>query len=149
VPGDKFNATDFCHVITAKLVQPWYPRGVVPRQWKFSLHLDKVRPEILQGELNFSAEKVTRLRHPPYSPDAVPSDFYLFGMLKEKFKNCPARTFDELKPEVDSILKSKSEAELISVFQTWLRRLQQVIDSNEEHIERANFLFPRYRAIRL
>jgi hypothetical protein len=55
-------------------------------------------------------------------------------MLKEKLKNCTARTFDEFKQEVDSIVRNISEAELISVFHTWLRRLQQVIDSGEEYI---------------
>jgi hypothetical protein len=55
-------------------------------------------------------------------------------MLLEKLKNCTARTFDELKQEVDWILRSILEAELISVSQTCLIRLQQVIDSGEEYI---------------
>jgi hypothetical protein len=37
-------------------------------------------------------------------------------MLKEKLKNCTVRTFDELKPEADSILRSFPEAELTSIF---------------------------------
>jgi hypothetical protein len=77
----------------------------------------------------------------PYSPNVASSDFYLFGMLKEKFKKCTARTFDEFKQEVDSIVRSISEAELISIFHTWLRWLQQVIDSGEEYIQKANFWF--------
>jgi hypothetical protein len=50
---------------------------------------------------------------------------------------------------VDSILKNILEAELISVSQTWLRKLQQVIDSGGEYIEMTNFWFILYRAIRL
>jgi hypothetical protein len=44
------------------------------------------------------------------------------------------KTFDELKQEVDSILRNIPEADWISVFQAWLRRFQQVIDSVEEYI---------------
>jgi hypothetical protein len=43
-------------------------------------------------------------------------------MLKGNLKNCTARTFDELSQEVNSILRRIPEAELISVFQRWLRR---------------------------
>jgi hypothetical protein len=67
-------------------------------------------------------------------PDAAPSDFYPFGRLQEKLENWITRTFDELKQEMDSILRSIPEAELISVSQTWLRRLQQIIDSRENYL---------------
>jgi hypothetical protein len=80
--------------------------------------LDNARPPNSAGQLNLSAGKTSSEYHTPYSPDVTPSDFYPFGMLKEKFKNCSARPFDELKQEVDSILTPIFEAELISVFQT-------------------------------
>jgi hypothetical protein len=55
-------------------------------------------------------------------------------MLQERLKNCTPRMFDERKQEVGSILRSISQAELISIFQRWFRRLQQVIDSGGEYI---------------
>jgi hypothetical protein len=61
------------------------------------------------------------MQQPPFSPDVATSEFYPFGMLHEKLKNHTAKTFDELKQEVDSILKNITEAQLGSVFQTWPR----------------------------
>jgi hypothetical protein len=58
----------------------------------------------------------------PDSPDVTPSDFYLFRMVKEKLKKCAARMLHDLKREADSILSRIPKAELISVFQMWLRR---------------------------
>jgi hypothetical protein len=29
---------------------------------------------------------IHRVRHPPYSPDRAPNDFYLFPSVKEKFE---------------------------------------------------------------
>jgi hypothetical protein len=60
-------------------------------------------------------------------------------MLREKVSNCIARTFHELTSAVDSLLRSTPEAELISVFQTRLRKLQHDIDSSGKHMERDNF----------
>jgi hypothetical protein len=74
------------------------------------------------------------IAHPRYSQDVSPSGFPLFGIFQEKLKNYSARTSDELKQEVDSILRSVPEAERISVFQVWRRRFQQVIDSGGEYI---------------
>jgi hypothetical protein len=67
------------------------------------------------------------------SSDYRPPSIFL-ECFKKKLKNCRARPFDELKQEVDSILTSIPEVHLISVFQTWLRRLQQVIESGREYI---------------
>jgi histone-lysine N-methyltransferase SETMAR len=133
--GEKFNTTYFCDVIIAKLVQALYPRGTVPRRRKFSLHLDNARPHNSAEATEFiDGKKFIRLPHPPYSPDVALSHFCLFGMLKEKLKSCQARMFDELKEQVDAILRSIPETELISVFETWFRRLQQIIDSVGEYI---------------
>jgi hypothetical protein len=91
------------------------------------------------GATEFIGEKTfIRLPRPPYWPDVAPSDFYLLGILQEKLKNCTARTYDQLKQEMNSILTRIPEAELISVFRMWVRRLQHAIDSGGEYIERTS-----------
>jgi hypothetical protein len=93
--------------------------------------LDNARRHSSAGANEFiDGTKFIRFPHWPYSPDLAPSDFYFFGRLKEKLKKWIARRQDELNQEVNSILRNIPEAELISIFQTWLRRLQQVIGSN-------------------
>jgi hypothetical protein len=62
-----------------------------------------------------------------------------FWNASGKAQNWTGRTFDERQREMDSILRSISEAGLISVFQTWFKRLQQVIHSAREYISRTNF----------
>jgi hypothetical protein len=134
-PGDRFNTTYFCDAIIAKLVQALYPGWAIARRRKILMHLDNARHYNFAEASEFiDGEKFMRLQHMSYSPDLVPFDFDLVRMLQEKLKNCAARTFHPLKQEVYSILKSIPEAELISVFQRWLRRFQQVTDSGGEHI---------------
>jgi histone-lysine N-methyltransferase SETMAR len=46
-------------------------------------------------ELKFKA-----LDHPPYSADLIPSDFHLFGPLKEALRGCRFADDDEVKEAV-------------------------------------------------
>jgi hypothetical protein len=79
--------------------------------------LEYARPHKSGGAIELiDGKKFIRLPQQSDAPDVTPFDFDLFGMLKEKFKNCNERKFDELKQEVDSILRSIPEAELISLF---------------------------------
>ena len=48
------------------------------------------------------------LTHPPYSPDLAPSDFHLFGPLKESMKGIHFQTDEEVKAAVSNWLRSQS-----------------------------------------
>ena len=45
------------------------------------------------------------LTHPPYSPDLAPSDFHLFGPLKESMKGIHFQTDKEVKAAVNNWAK--------------------------------------------
>jgi hypothetical protein len=48
------------------------------------VHMDHARPHnSRRSEAALTATKVRRIPAPAYSPDLSPSDFFLFGMLKE------------------------------------------------------------------
>jgi hypothetical protein len=54
---------------------------------KLVVHLDNARDHIAQKCRTFSKGNGLRLApHPPYSPDLAPSDFFLFGYVKERLK---------------------------------------------------------------
>jgi hypothetical protein len=42
--------------------------------------------------------------HPPYSPDIAPSDFYLFGTVKQRLQTCEGWSFEELQKNGDKIV---------------------------------------------
>ena len=48
------------------------------------------------------------LTHPPYSPDHAPSDFHLFGPLKESMKGIHFQTDEEVKAAVSNWLRTQS-----------------------------------------
>jgi len=74
-------------------------------------------------------------KHPPYSPDISPCDFYLFGYLKNKIIGKTFGTKDELVSWIEEQISEIPKAQLKKVFEEWLERLQAVINMNGDYIE--------------
>lgn len=45
-------------------------------------------------------KKISKVPHPPYSPDLAPSDFYLFAKFKDKLKGPKFRTVEEIQEAI-------------------------------------------------
>jgi hypothetical protein len=73
--------------------------------------------------------------HPPYSPDLAPSDFYLFGKVKNLLTGKKFASADEILDEICQILAAIGREELNAVFDNWERRLQRCITMNGEYVE--------------
>jgi hypothetical protein len=67
------------------------------------------------------------LPYPAYSPDLAPSDFFLFGCIKEKLTNFNCETRDNLKDAIVEIFNGIEKETLVAVFAGWMRRLKWVI----------------------
>ena len=88
---------------------------------------------------HFSLDKLSSLgiiqmAQPPYSPDILPCDFYLFGKIKEQIKSNNYEDSETLKNEIINFLKKIPKKELSSVYNEWIKRLTSVIKSKGEYI---------------
>ena len=102
---------------------------------KLVLHYDNAGPHTSKKVKKYlDQNKIIRTPQPPYSPDIAPSDFYLFGYVKERLKGCKFNSKEDLLSEIILILEEISEQELKEVFIEWERRLEQVITSNGEYV---------------
>ena len=80
------------------------------------------------------SQKVDQIRfkrtpYPPYSPDIAPSDYFLFGFLKDNLKGLKFDDLDELKEKVIEILTQISRDVKKRVFDHWIERCQWIIDN--------------------
>jgi transposase len=74
------NTQYFLSHILEPLLLAVFPEGRKLHSRQLSLHLDNCRVHRLKASENFLAENsIIRVRHPPYSLDLAPSDFWLFG----------------------------------------------------------------------
>jgi hypothetical protein len=85
-------------------------------------------------EESMSDHGMTRMPQPPCSTDLAPSDFYLFGRVKnrlEQIQGCDANDFCD---QLDEIPSSISAEELERVFAAWIDRVRQVSEGDAEYL---------------
>jgi len=109
--------------------------GVFEKDCIFPLHLDNAKVHRSQytneraNELGF-----TMLPHPPYSPDLAPSDFFLFGYIKEKLKGVVCKSTKSLMKKINSIIHAIPLDMLSDVMNAWIRRLHTVAGGDGNYI---------------
>ncbi|KAH0789239.1 histone-lysine N-methyltransferase SETMAR-like protein [Histomonas meleagridis] len=100
------------------------------------MHMDNATPHRSRETKKFAIKNGLSLcPHPAFSPDLAPSDFYLFGKVKNELKGSGFVSEDELFEAIKSILEKITRDELESVFREWERRLQACIDNGGDYIE--------------
>lgn len=68
------------------------------------------------------------LKHPAYLLDTTPSDFGLLGAVKSKLTGTSHKDENELKEQINEILKSFDQKLLQSLFDFWIIRLEKIIE---------------------
>jgi transposase len=62
------------------------------------------------------------VRHPPYSPDLAPADFFLFPKLKTTLKARRFQTIEEIQENAIRELRAFTESAFQEAFQQWKKR---------------------------
>ena len=78
-------------------------------------------------------EGVMLVPHPPYSPDLAPSDFWLFGYLKQQLGSYP--NSKSLQLAVTRELRAIPQGEFRKAFQSWVNRMKLCIDNKGDYFE--------------
>jgi hypothetical protein len=71
--------------------------------------------------------------HPAYSPDAVPSDFFLFGSLKREMAGFTANSPAYLLSEIRGIFQEISKETLVAVYDKWITRIGWTTEHKDEY----------------
>jgi histone-lysine N-methyltransferase SETMAR len=134
--GGRFNS-DYASELLHKLEASIGESRPVPRLLGMFLHWDNARPH----KSAFTTAVANKLRlgqipQPPYSPDIAPSDFFLFGMLKQRLKGQTFGNQQELLSAVWAELSKIGDDVLQAVFEDWKARLRTVIENGGEYIIR-------------
>jgi histone-lysine N-methyltransferase SETMAR len=98
------------------------------------LHWDNARAHTSRETRALLEEKKVKiLPHPAYSPDLSPSDFFLFGTIKEKMKGTTFSTSDGVLDKISELWREITKETLLTVFNNWKMRLNFVIMNNGEY----------------
>ena len=87
----------------------------------------------------FLAERnVTVLDHPPYSPDLVPCDFFLFPKLKEVIKGVRFPGMEVTKKAVTTELKRIPEESFQESMEAWQNRMRKCVRLEGDYFKGEN-----------
>lgn len=133
--NEKFTANYFINAILEEIYQKIrLPCNNVPR--KISLHYDNARPHTARKVARYlETHRMKKVPHPPFSPDIAPSDFYLFGYVKNRLQGLHFDSMESLLENVVEILSEITKDTLKKVFKDWMDRLQKIINNNGEYFE--------------
>jgi hypothetical protein len=88
------------------------------------VHLDNARPHnSRKSPAAHTATKTRRIPAPAYSPDLSPSDFFLFGMFKERMSGTIYSSADELISAISELIASPPKDQLVSLYKNWMNHL--------------------------
>jgi transposase len=92
---------------------------------KLVVHADNARAHTAQKYRTFCKENGLRLApHPPDSPDLAPSDFFLFGYVKERLKGMLFLSYEELLDAIGEVVTGIESETLTAVLEHWIKRLE-------------------------
>ena len=74
---------------------------------------------------------IKTVRHPPYSPDLLPCDFWLFP----KLRGCPHETIESMKEAVTKVIDTLTQYDFHEAFQKLLERYTKCIAAGWDYFE--------------
>jgi hypothetical protein len=124
----KYNTAFFAESVVPDLVEYVCHES----RWKTlqgsMVHLDNAQPHSSKKSTPpLTATKARRIPTPGYSPDPSRSDFFLFGMLKQRMSGTSYSWPDELISAISDLIASLPKDQLVSVYKNWMKHLNWVI----------------------
>jgi len=132
--GQKFNSLHMTSVVIPKLVEKIRESCPSKGTCGWFLHLDNSpvhNCRVTRSAIENSGFKI--FPQPPYSPDLAPSDFSLFGYLKDHLTSKKSLDMDELKVEIIDFLENIHPNWFEHVWDEWDKRLRWVIENNGKY----------------
>jgi histone-lysine N-methyltransferase SETMAR len=129
--GETMNAIRFCEIVVKPLAEL---AEKLPPEEVMKIHWDNASPHRARDTREFlTKSRLQLIPQPPYSPDLSPSDFFLFGFVKNQLRGKKCKNEESLLTEIGKIMDGISKERRIRVFQDWVWRLEAVIASGGEY----------------
>ena len=107
------------------------------KSWVF--HKDNAPAHFALSVKQFLAKySIPVLKHPPYSPDLAPCDFYLFPKVKSALKVTSFESVKAFQEKAESVLKELTQDDFQRCFKQWKIRMERCRDREGVYIEGDN-----------
>jgi len=114
--------------------------NLLKKQW--FLVKDNARPHIAAVPLAALTEiGGTALKHPPYSLDLAPCDFWAFPTLQRQLHRKRFSSDDEVRNTTTAVLKGMSQNNLFHVFESFIKHLKNVFNVKDATLKKKKKLY--------
>jgi hypothetical protein len=97
---------------------------------------DNARSHMARISLPFlDKNDMTIAPYPPYSPDLAPSDFFVFGHIKQLFRGAEFPDRDSPFDAIAQILTVLEKVTLNDLFLSWMDQLRGCVAAHGDYIE--------------
>ena len=133
--GETVNSANYCEVLRTKLKPAIRSKRRGKLRKGVLLQQDNARPHSAQRtaetikELGFEV-----LEHPPYSPDLAPSDFHMFGPLKEALRGRRFATDEEVIDAVKKWLKMQPKNFFSNGIKQLVKRWERCVEVQGSYV---------------
>lgn len=130
--GESYNSDYFTQVVLAQTLSEYQ---LLTNRKKALIHLDNCRVHNSKKSKQwFDENRVQRIPHPPYSPDLAPSDYFLFGYLKDQLVNVILDGPEQLEAALTEMIREIPRDIMDNVFNSWIERCNEIIGANGDYI---------------
>ena len=131
---ERMNSQYFINNILVKITKSDIYKKVKNAKKRLIIHMDNCPVHKSNASSQFLSQNGFFVApHPPYSPDLAPSDFFLFGYLKEPNFSLEFKDAYEVKKWIEQKFRDIPKSLLKTVFESWIKRLIWVIDNKGEY----------------
>jgi histone-lysine N-methyltransferase SETMAR len=114
----------------------WRSIEAAGNERKLLVHVDNVRPHTAKLSIQYVNEnQMKSTPHPPYSPDLVPSDLYLFGDVKRCLAGLSFEDADQFLAAVEGVLEGFEKVTWQAVFLGWMDRFRKCMAASVAYTE--------------
>ena len=137
--GQTINSEYYCGLLRRMREQLWRKRPGKMRMNPILLQ-DNSRPHVSNRSLQTIAEiGLQTIKHPPYSPDLSPCDYFLFPVMKKPLRGRKFSDLDDLKKEIKRWCRNQPT----EFYADGLRKLQERYDKcvrlQGNYVEKCDF----------
>ena len=132
--GETISATYYINNCIRPVIRALQEQRPASGLTNMKIHHDNAKPHVAKMTFSYlETEGIRIIRHPPYSPDLAPCDFWLFDYIERNLSD----QVDEksLKREITKILAEITKEEYAMAFSKWLERMQLCINNKGDYFE--------------
>lgn len=132
--GERITSTYYIENVLNPLFQVLRDQRPKSGLTGLKLHHDNARPHVAKNVISYlETEGMKTIKHPPYSPDLAPCDFWLFDHLKRHLDDQPNEI--ALERAITEVLNKIPKEEYAKTFSKWLERMRLCIKNKGDYFE--------------